>query len=372
MVVEIDGFTATTPNRPTNKKMRPTPGSKSSTPICNNNPHENNEDKFEFSEERLNTLYGMETGTKLEGKKWQNRKDALDVMRIQISNRSEKIEENSDLHNDTDTDYINSTFYVLKKALEDPVLPVYLASLDLIKGFLEAYGNKLVYEDIKEPFVQVTESLIKKVNNNNPRIVRETCSVLLLISRLNKINGLGVISQLLANEEFPIRGRLTLLRLLIPECEFRKGCGLTLPMVMKIVIPSLEIADDKIRRLAVGVVVDCYNIKGDTIYNSLSGIKPALMKIIHRKIAESRGISTSSQLPPLANSLRPNTVNNDLPVNQFDLLKQYDNRITQSAPSSDFNQVNNVTISPVKKQRIHVDSLLDEQDEQLMDEILNM
>lgn len=396
IIVEIDAFPSTPPNKPKSNKLRPTPGSgrKSNSPLVidASNNNQSKEDKV-FSEEELNQLYGMETGIKLNAKKWQNRKDALDVMRIQLSSRAEKRKENPDVDSDSDDMFIQSTLYVLKKTMEDPVLPVYLATLDLLKGFLDSHSNLMVFENVKDSILTVIKILIKKINNNNVRIVRESCSSLLVISRVSKINGIALISSTLTDEELPIKARLTVLRLIIPECEFKKNSGLTLPMVMGITVPSLEIADDKTRKVAVGVVVDCYNVKGEAIYNSLTSVKPALMKIIHRKIAEARGLTvTGSQLPPLSGQkMRPNTVNNALPplyagglpplnpLMNSNIVPQSNDRCTQSAPSSEMNNLNpnnnnnNNSGSPTQTSyKKNFDSLLDDQDEQLMDEILNM
>merc|ERR1712166_1017221 len=83
-----------------------------------------------------------------------------------------------------------------------------------------------------------------------------------------------------------IRGRLDLINNLIDEFGFGKAGTITMQLVMGFVRPHLDATDEKVRRAAVEVTVNCYKHKGDRTLKYVTNVKPALLKLLQQRFEE--------------------------------------------------------------------------------------
>lgn len=133
--------------------------------------------------------------------------------------------------------------------------------------------------------------LIARLGNSNARTQREACNAVLQLSRCASLGGLSIVAPALIDESLPLRPRLTLLRILVPETRLAKGTALNLGAVMGVATPALRIADTKTRKAAVALVIGCYKIGGRRVKRHLVNLKPAMVKILHREFAAVGGSS---------------------------------------------------------------------------------
>jgi hypothetical protein len=83
-----------------------------------------------------------------------------------------------------------------------------------------------------------------------------------------------------------IRGRLDLINHVIDDFGFGKASTITMQLVMGFVRPHLDATDEKVRRAAVEVTVNCYKHKGDRTNKYITNVKPALLKLLQSRFAE--------------------------------------------------------------------------------------
>merc|ERR1712028_307987 len=67
---------------------------------------------------------------------------------------------------------------------------------------------------------------------------------------------------------------------------FGKAGTITMQLVMGFVRPHLDATDEKVRRAAVEVTVNCYKHKGDRTLKYVTNVKPALLKLLQQRFHE--------------------------------------------------------------------------------------
>ncbi|GMI19009.1 hypothetical protein TeGR_g9299 [Tetraparma gracilis] len=117
-------------------------------------------------------------------------------------------------------------------------------------------------EEVRIALFGVVPALIKRMSaKRTPKeLKREVCKTLLCVARGGKINGLDLIVPFLNSPKFALVTRLFVLKLLTKEFGLdRKGCPLTLPMVVPVGLAALAgeagKLDEKVSRAAIGLVV---------------------------------------------------------------------------------------------------------------------
>jgi len=89
-----------------------------------------------------------------------------------------------------------------------------------------------------------------------------------------------------SKEVSAIRGRLELINHLIDDFGFGKSSTISMQLVMGFVRPHLDATDEKVRRAAVEVTVNCYKHKGERTLKYITNVKPALLKLLEARFAE--------------------------------------------------------------------------------------
>ena len=161
---------------------------------------------------------------------------------------------------------------------------------------------------VRESLTKLVPLLITRLGTSNPRRQREACNAVLQLSRCASLGGLSIVAPVLIDETLPLRPRLTLLRILVPETRLAKGTALTLGAVMGVATPALRIADTKTRKAAVALVVGCYKVGGRRVKRHLVNLKPAMVKILHREFAalggSGRGADENKHTPGKRSRMR--------------------------------------------------------------------
>jgi len=250
--------------------------------------------------QKCKELYGHDIAYNLQSTQWANRKEGVEMMDTKISDLKPMIQDGRNIDVDELKEKFRVSIIVTRKCLKDPVAPVCFSAFELFRNAMKvfcpildnSYPIKNLLGSMVGPFIH---KMGGEATGTNRRNQGGALKCLLRLARTPQVDGLGIIVSKLADESIPARPRLSLLKLLINEFEF-KGQGLKLQMVMAITLPALQIADDKTRKAAVGVIVAAYEVGGKRVLKHLNFVKPAILKIIHRKLKESdevRGVIDS-------------------------------------------------------------------------------
>mmetsp|Transcript_25548 Transcript_25548/g.33138 ORF Transcript_25548/g.33138 Transcript_25548/m.33138 type:complete len:581 (+) Transcript_25548:141-1883(+) len=265
-------------------------------------PEDSTEEEVEKEAlQKCKEAFGHDTAYNLQSTQWANRKEGIETINFKIVDLKAKIQEGTDINPDELKEKFTVSLLITRRALKDPVAPVCFSAFELFRNSIKVFSPIL---DTSLPIKNVCGSLVGPLltkmsgekTGTNKRNQREACKCLLRLARTPQVEGLGIIVSKLNDDSLPLRPRLSLLKLLINEFEFAKGPGLKLQMVMAITLPAMQIADDKTRKAAVGVIVAAYEIAGKRVLKHLNSVKPAMLKIIHRKLKESdeaRGVLDS-------------------------------------------------------------------------------
>merc|ERR1711990_610255 len=115
--------------------------------------------------------------------------------------------------------------------------------------------------------------------------------MLTFMARCPSVGGSPVMAHVFSpiinsKEVSAIRGRLELINHLIDDFGFGKSSTISMQLVMGFVRPHLDATDEKVRRAAIEVTVNCYKHKGDRTNKYITNVKPALLKLLQSRFAE--------------------------------------------------------------------------------------
>jgi len=234
--------------------------------------------------EELVRVFGFEILHQLHSKAWDDRVQALNAV-------SERV-------NAPDTgafsaeDLFAASAVAVQAALSDRVMPVYMAALELSRVLIVDYVAR---HDIPAAAVltradAMAPVIVAKTSDRNQRTVEATHSTLMAMARVPCLSSRCIAAPALvavsAKETATIRGRLNLLEVLIEEFGISKNSGLSLSAVMSWVRPHLEAPDAEVRQGAIDVTVACYSAKGERTCQYVANLKPALLKLLETRFAE--------------------------------------------------------------------------------------
>lgn len=233
----------------------------------------------------MTQFFGASVRDGLWSAQWNERKDAVESAKLQVDGSAMNHRSASAAMLDMEA-YVTTAFQVAHRALDDAVAPVNFAGLDLLQCVVATHITMVSADTTRPCFRQLTPRLVQKMAVGNKRLQRQACDCILLFARQRAHQGLAAIAPHILSEELPLRARLTLLQQAVPESRLSKGCGLTVASVMGVAVPALAIAEEKTRAAAVGVVEATYRVAGKRVLKHLTGVKPVLLKILHRRFQE--------------------------------------------------------------------------------------
>lgn len=172
-------------------------------------------------------------------------------------------------------------------------MPVYFDGLELLKylcgEFFVEYPES--YEVVRNNLEEFLPVIIAKTADRNARSLEGTRQTLVFLARSPCVGTSPIMAHIFSpvqnhKELAAIRGRLDLINHVIDEFGFGKSSTITMQLVMGFVRPHLDATDEKVRRAAVEVTVNCYKHKGDRTLKYVTNVKPALLKLLQSRFAE--------------------------------------------------------------------------------------
>jgi len=232
-------------------------------------------------------VFGFDVLHQLEGKVWDERAQAVQTVRARVAQ--------IDVGDSTFEDFFQASCSMAQISLGDKVMPVYLDGLELAKLLLGDFcQSQPSPELVQEGVHKLVPIIVAKSSDRNARSIEGTQAALVFLARQPLVGCQPVMTHMLlpiasAKEVAAIRGRLELISQFISEFGFSKSSGMSLSAVMGFVRPHLDATDEKVRRAAVEVTVQCYQLKGERTRKFCANLKPALQKLLEQRFVELDG-----------------------------------------------------------------------------------
>eukprot|EP00657_Telonema_sp_P-1_P005038 TRINITY_DN22149_c0_g1_i2.p1 TRINITY_DN22149_c0_g1~~TRINITY_DN22149_c0_g1_i2.p1 ORF type:complete len:513 (-),score=101.60 TRINITY_DN22149_c0_g1_i2:44-1582(-) len=230
--------------------------------------------------------FGFEVHRMLNSKAWDDRAQAIAAAKEKCIERSIPPSMESPVFSD-------ACCKLVLVALQDKVMPIYLDGLDLSKFLFGDYFE--TFEGIHDVLTNNLEDLlpviIHKTADRNARSSEATRATLTFLARCKIVGCSPVMAHIFSHitnskDISAIRGRLELIDHMIAEFGFGKSTTITMQLVMGFVRPHLDATDEKVRRAAIEVTVNCYKHKGDRTLKYITNVKPALLKLLQQRFHE--------------------------------------------------------------------------------------
>lgn len=234
-------------------------------------------------------VFGFEIHRALNATAWDDRAQALASARLVCEQRDIPATVAHPV-------FLDACCKLLVVALQDKVMPVYFDGLELLKylfgSFFDTFqDDSLAQQAVKDNLESLLPIIISKTADRNARSLEGTRQALIFLARCKSVGCSPVMAHLFSpvqnhKERVLIRGRLDLINHVIDEFGFGKSTTITMQLVMGFVRPHLDATDEKVRRAAVEVTVNCYKHKGDRTLKYVTNVKPALMKLLQQRFSE--------------------------------------------------------------------------------------
>ncbi len=242
---------------------------------------------------------------KLNSDKWSEREEALQSIDERLRQEAKVAAEMSDR-----LPLFNACCCIVRTAMNDKVAPVYFEACKLLEYMLSDYGKNLPADEVRAGVAPLMTSMLGRVGESNQRVLEATCALFLSLARLPNV-GLEFIAGYVTTPIKTMRklrlvwGRLDLLRRAVVAFGLKRSEALSAETVMPVVVPALDVADEKVRKMAVRVVTDVYKIAGkDAIEKHIQNCKPALQNLLQRRFDKADGKEAGPTKRP-AGSLAP-------------------------------------------------------------------
>lgn len=207
-------------------------------------------------------------------------------------------------------DLLGATFAAVQCGVEDRVAPVMYCALDclhaVLKDFARVDAKKRARADFESHSVpwlntqlsSLVSALVKKMGDSNKRTQREITQALLRIARLRSLRALPHLLLHLSGKELPPRRQLEILRRLIQEFGLSSVAEPSLPQqqltvdtVLAFVAPSLLVAEEKTRKVAIELLADIQTCTGSstawqTQLARRGTLKTEVLRLIIRRVDE--------------------------------------------------------------------------------------
>jgi hypothetical protein len=231
-------------------------------------------------------VFGAQIHKGINAKAWDERTLALAAVRTKCENKNIP-------QGISNSQFLDGCCKFVIVCIQDKVMPVYFDGLDLMKYMLgEFFANYPEANDVvRDNLEHMLPLLIAKSADRNARSLEATRLTLTFLARCPCVGAQPIMAHMFASvqnhkEVAAIRGRLDLINNLIDEFGFGKAGTITMQLVMGFVRPHLDATDEKVRRAAVEVTVNCYKHKGDRTLKYVTNVKPALLKLLQQRFEE--------------------------------------------------------------------------------------
>lgn len=250
-------------------------------------------------------MFGDAIIKKLSSEKWNDREEALQSIDGRLRQEAKVAAEMSDR-----LPLFNACCCIVRAAMNDKVAPVYFEACKLLEYMISEYGKDLPADEVRAGIAPLMTSMLGRTGESNQRVLESTCTLFLSLARLQNV-GLEFVAGYITKPVKTMRklrlvwGRLDLLRRAIVAFGLKRSAAFSAETVMPVVVPALEVADEKVRKMAVRVVTDVYKIAGkDATEKHIQNCKPALQNLLQRRFDKADGKEAAPTKRP-AGSLAP-------------------------------------------------------------------
>lgn len=230
--------------------------------------------------------FGFEVHRMLNSKAWDDRSQAIAAAKELCITK--KLPQGI-----TPEKWVDGCCKLVLVCLHDKVMPIYFDSLDLAKFLFGEFfqGEFQCDEVVKSNLEELLPVIIAKTADRNARSNEGTRQILTFMARCPSVGCSPVMAHIFtpitnSKEVSAIRGRLDLINHMIDDFGFGKSSTISMQLVMGFVRPHLDATDEKVRRAAIEVTVNCYKHKGDRTLKYITNVKPALLKHLESRFAE--------------------------------------------------------------------------------------
>lgn len=235
-------------------------------------------------------MFGDTIIKQLSSDKWDKREQALQSIDGRLRQEANVAAEMSDR-----LPLFNACCCIVRTAMNDKVAPVYFEACKLLEYMISDYGKELPADEARTGIAPLMTIMLSRTGESNQRVLECTCALFLSLARLENI-GLDFIAGYITAPVKTMRkvrlvwGRLDLLRRAIVAFGLKRSDALSAETVMPVVVPALDIADEKVRKMAVRVVTDVYKVAGkDAVAKHIQNCKPALQNLLQRRFDKADG-----------------------------------------------------------------------------------
>ncbi|KAI9992530.1 hypothetical protein PInf_017949 [Phytophthora infestans] len=233
---------------------------------------------------------------------WGDRQDGFDAIKLVVKKVNVSTADSV-----TRQRLLCASLAAVQCGVEDRVAPVMYCALEcfraILKEFARVLPDKRVDIESKSAAVLNTQlstlvgALVKKLGDSNKRTQREATQALVRIARLRSLRALPHLLLHLSGREVPPRRKLETLRRLMQEFGLTTAADssaqqkLTVEAVLEFVAPSLNIAEEKTRKVAVEILADLQTRTGNsTAWHAqlarAGAVKPEMLRVITRRVDE--------------------------------------------------------------------------------------
>ncbi|KAG3015997.1 hypothetical protein PC121_g3826 [Phytophthora cactorum] len=252
----------------------------------------------------ITRVFGERIVNLLAADPWGDRQDGFDAIKLAVKRASV-----STIDAVTRQRLLCASLAAVQCGVEDRVAPVMYCALECFRAVLKEFARVLPDErapadtDAKSAAVLNTQlsslvgALVKKLGDSNKRTQREATQALVRIARLRSLRALPHLLLHLSGREVPPRRKLETLRRLLQEfglttsTESSSQQKLTVESVLEFVAPSLKIAEEKTRKVAVEILADLQTrTSNSTAWQTqlarAGAVKPEMLRVITRRVEE--------------------------------------------------------------------------------------
>lgn len=239
-------------------------------------------------------MFGDAIIKQLNSEKWDQREQALQKIDERLLQEANVAAEMSDR-----LPLFNACCCIVRTAMNDKVAPVYFESCKLLEYLISDYGKDLPSDEVQAGIAPLMTSMLSRTGESNQRVLECTCALFLSLARMENV-GLDFVGWHITQPVKTMRklrlvwGRLDLVRRTIVEFGLKRSTAFSTETVLPLVIPALDVADEKVRKLAVRCVVDVYKTAGnDAVAPHIKTCKPALQNLLQRRFDKADGKETT-------------------------------------------------------------------------------
>ncbi|ETV91497.1 hypothetical protein H310_14016 [Aphanomyces invadans] len=234
----------------------------------------------------ITSVFGERVARLLGADPWGDRQDGFDA----ISLFAKKLDPTAP-GAPTPVAVLTASLAAINCGVVDRVAPVMYCSLECLQHVLGVLApliakNKrlLQHAPLVLQLSALQTSLLAKLSDSNKRTQREAIQGLVRLAKAPRLQTMSSLATAFDNEPLD-KSRLELIHELVAELGY---ADVPIDKILAWTVPALKIADEKTRKLALDIAAAAILQAPDqqAAVESLTGIKPAMLKVLQRRIEE--------------------------------------------------------------------------------------